>query len=92
MNINSVSSLLQPYEGGILLALVFAVGYLIFSHRTLKQSIDRHDTEQRELRGLVIGIIQSIGDIKGDIGDMKGDIKLLMASQQTKTGNTPSES
>ena len=57
----------------------------------INKSIEKHDTEQRELRGLVIGIIQSIGDIKGDIGDMKGDIKLLMASQQTKAGNPPSE-
>ncbi len=88
----NIISLINEYGVWVIVPFVVA-GFWILKHsiNLLKQSIDRHDTEQRELRGLVIGIIQSIGDIKGDIGDMKGDIKLLMASQQTKAGNTPSE-
>ena len=84
-----INSILQPYEGGILLGLLIAVIYLIISHRTLKQSIERHDTEQRELRGMVTGLIQSMGDIKQSIGRLEG----MITRQQDQTGNkqTPSD-
>ena len=74
------------------------VGYLIFSHRILKQSIEKretqcgewrikYETEQRELRGLVHGLIQSIGDIKVSMEAIRGDIKVLKERQQYQTDN-----
>ena len=51
----------------------------------INKSIEKHDTEQRELRGLVVGVIQSIGDIKQSIGGLEK----MMASQQHQTDSTP---
>ncbi len=51
----------------------------------INKSIEKHDTEQRELRGLVVGVIQSIGDIKQSIGGLEK----MMASQQPQTDSTP---
>ena len=51
----------------------------------INKSIEKHDTEQRELRGLVVGVIQSIGDIKQSIGGLEK----MMASQQHQADSTP---
>ena len=49
MNINSVSNLLQPYEGGILLVLLLLMVYLIVNQtlqfRALNGRMDRHDKQ-----------------------------------------------
>ena len=50
----------------------------------INKSIEKHDTEQRELRGLIVGVIQSIGDIKQSIGGLEK----MMASQQHQTDST----
>ena len=90
-----IAELINEYGWAItaIIVLVIVVGLLCYRYLNLQfktireqfattnKSIEKHDQEQRELRGMVTDLIQSMGDIKQSMGRLEG----MMIRQQDQT-------